>query len=72
LAELAHEIDAIEQRTAQPARVTNAVDVVARALAGGASARTSVARCDKHCARRVLDRPLPTDDHDRAILERLS
>ena len=72
LAELAHEIDPVEQRPAQPARVALAVEIAARAVGAPLRAWAAVARGHEHRPRGVGDGALPAHHGHEAFLERLA
>src|SRR5262249_31666479 len=70
--ELAYQVDPVDQRSTQPARVAGAVPGRALAIVLPACAGAAVARADEHHVGRVDDRSLPAGDCDAALLERLS
>jgi len=70
--ELADQVDAIQQRSAQPALIAAARTLVARAVLARACAGARVAGSDEHDRGGEAERALPAGDVDLARLERLA
>src|SRR4051812_40910255 len=69
--ELAHEVDAVEERSAEPALVAGPRVALALAQSLRPGARAGVACTDQHHGRREPDRALAASDLDPTRFERL-